>query len=1088
MNLQTNMYRKASMHIGSLIKWGGRALLLLPLSAAAQNYSRTDQITYNDNLSKWVIGQTASTTNTNTGSVAYRVEFDPVSAVPLRYYGTGRIAIGGQPAAPGQLKQTLTYNADGTVASVKDGNNHITTLSGWYRGIPQSVGYPGGVSQSAVINAQGWITSVTDENGFKTCYAHDAMGRVTQMTYPSETAAGVCDGSTWNPTTVTFVKVAGTEYGIGPGHWRQTTSTGNSRKVSYFDGQWRTLVTHEYDAANVAGTQRFQRFTYDHEGRATFASYPGSTAVLTTGSRTVYDSLGRVTSTAQDSEFGPLTTSTEYLPDFQTRVTNPRNLQTTNGYQAWDTPTYDMLRWSVQPEGKVIEIFRDPALGTPQQLRQRNGDGTLQHSRYYVYDPYQQLCKTIEPETGATVMNYDAVGNVLWSAAGHHDLPSTASCNRNEGYWWGRRVDRGYDVRNRLTSLAFPDGRGNQSWSYAADGLPVSVTTYNEPGNGGPVVNAYTYNKRRKLTGESVGQPGWYSWAIGYGYDANASLSTQTYPTGLVVNYAPNALGQATQAGTYASGVKYYPNGSIRQFTYGNGLTHNMAQSARQMPFRITDGGNALDHEYSYDANGNVDRILDYVSGTPTPQHRWMTYDGLDRLTAVGSAMFGGDHWHRYTYNALDNMTSWKLGGVKDYANYIYEPGTNRLGLIQNSAGAGIVGFSYDLQGNLRNKNGQTYNFDYGNRLRAVDGNRWYRYDGHGRRVINWPGTGALGDLSQYSQDGKLIHLADYTDTYPAGGVSKDHIYLGGSLVSIVEYRHSDWAQVVKYQHTDALGSPMAVSNQAGTVIDRTNWEPYGAAIAKPTYDGAGYTGHVMDGTTGLTYMQQRYYDPQIGRFLSVDPVTANSGTGGNFNRYWYANNNPYKFFDPDGRYVCSGSKTECANFDKAVARAKDAAGSSKLSAEQRRTLNAAVDFYGEKGDERVQVSFGDLKGDFARIDTDSQGKGSVTFDLRAIHAKSPGESGLVNGLAMRALHEGDHGVRIISSGFPGSRLGRIDLERGGYRAEAFYQKATGFLQNGNNLWAPWNPNDGINNHAIDARSEMSVMSSCAGSTHWSCR
>jgi hypothetical protein len=48
--------------------------------------------------------------------------------------------------------------------------------------------------------------------------------------------------------------------------------------------------------------------------------------------------------------------------------------------------------------------------------------------------------------------------------------------------------------------------------------------------------------------------------------------------------------------------------------------------------------------------------------------------------------------------------------------------------------------------------------------------------------------------------------------------------------------------------------------------------------------------------------MQQRYYDPAIGRFLSVDQVTASSGTGANFNRYWYANNNPYAFTDPDGR------------------------------------------------------------------------------------------------------------------------------------------------------------------------------------------
>jgi len=48
--------------------------------------------------------------------------------------------------------------------------------------------------------------------------------------------------------------------------------------------------------------------------------------------------------------------------------------------------------------------------------------------------------------------------------------------------------------------------------------------------------------------------------------------------------------------------------------------------------------------------------------------------------------------------------------------------------------------------------------------------------------------------------------------------------------------------------------------------------------------------------------MQQRYYDPGIGRFLSVDPVTAHASPGANFNRYWYANNNPYRFTDPDGR------------------------------------------------------------------------------------------------------------------------------------------------------------------------------------------
>ncbi|GAB2498506.1 RHS repeat-associated core domain-containing protein [Arenimonas alkanexedens] len=59
--------------------------------------------------------------------------------------------------------------------------------------------------------------------------------------------------------------------------------------------------------------------------------------------------------------------------------------------------------------------------------------------------------------------------------------------------------------------------------------------------------------------------------------------------------------------------------------------------------------------------------------------------------------------------------------------------------------------------------------------------------------------------------------------------------------------------------------------------------------------------------------MQQRYYDPGIGRFLSIDPVTANSVNGTNFNRYWYGNNNPYRFSDPDGRLAVPMALGGCA-------------------------------------------------------------------------------------------------------------------------------------------------------------------------------
>lgn len=108
--------------------------------------------------------------------------------------------------------------------------------------------------------------------------------------------------------------------------------------------------------------------------------------------------------------------------------------------------------------------------------------------------------------------------------------------------------------------------------------------------------------------------------------------------------------------------------------------------------------------------------------------------------------------------------------------------------------------------------------------------------------------------------------------------------------------------ETVKYIHTDALGSPVAVTDISGNVIEQTTYEPYGAVLDGQLNDGPGYTGHVVDASTGLSYMQQRYMDPGLGVFLSVDPVAAANGGQDQFNRYRYANGSPYRFTDPDGR------------------------------------------------------------------------------------------------------------------------------------------------------------------------------------------
>jgi RHS repeat-associated protein len=98
-----------------------------------------------------------------------------------------------------------------------------------------------------------------------------------------------------------------------------------------------------------------------------------------------------------------------------------------------------------------------------------------------------------------------------------------------------------------------------------------------------------------------------------------------------------------------------------------------------------------------------------------------------------------------------------------------------------------------------------------------------------------------------------------------------------------------------------SVGSPIAETNSSGAVTARFRYEPYGQSLEASVAQGPSYTGHVYDQSSGLIYMQQRYYDPMIGRFLSTDPAAVD-GMGFNFNRYAYAANNPYKYVDPDGR------------------------------------------------------------------------------------------------------------------------------------------------------------------------------------------
>ena len=311
---------------------------------AAWVTTKTETTAYHDNTTHWLLGQVASVTDAS-GYVQESYTFDPTTAARL------------SKSAFGLVLERYAYHADGSLQARIDPAGRSTTFHNHKRGIAQWVAYANGTGESAVVNNIGRITAHTNAAGTTTTYGYDAMGRLSSINHPSEA------GMSYHPSSMAFEQVNQSELGLAPGHWRQTTITGNARKVRYFDALWRERLVANWDATNPAATSSFSESRYDIDGRKTFASYPLATLTSVdtaiAGTAWAHDGLGRVFRQYQDSELGLLTTSTDYLPGFQKRVTNARGFATTFAFQAFDTPHEDAISAAWAPEGSTLTIARD---------------------------------------------------------------------------------------------------------------------------------------------------------------------------------------------------------------------------------------------------------------------------------------------------------------------------------------------------------------------------------------------------------------------------------------------------------------------------------------------------------------------------------------------------------------------------------------------------------------------------------------------------------------------------------------------------------------------------------------------------------
>ncbi|WP_444994538.1 RHS repeat-associated core domain-containing protein [Aliikangiella sp. IMCC44359] len=200
--------------------------------------------------------------------------------------------------------------------------------------------------------------------------------------------------------------------------------------------------------------------------------------------------------------------------------------------------------------------------------------------------------------------------------------------------------------------------------------------------------------------------------------------------------------------------------------------------------------------------------------------------------------------------------------------------------------------FSYDANGNTTQKGNQVFTYNHANRLSTVANGSTsasYKYNAKGERsvkLVNGVETHAIYNLA-----GQLIAEADNQ-----GNIIKEYAYFNSQpLAQMVNGE-------VYYYHNSHLGTPEVMTDESQTIVWQASYTPFGqATITTNTIDNnIRFPGQYFDSESGLHYNYFRYYDAEIGRYITSDPI----GLAGGINTFGYGYQNPIMNFDPLGLYV----------------------------------------------------------------------------------------------------------------------------------------------------------------------------------------
>jgi len=807
-------------------------------------------------------------------------------------------AITGSPTAEKHLTYTIAQSGN-------SGDSYVFT--GWAKG--NSVPVPMDSTRTF-----GLILTFHNSDGTTTEFRADFNAASNAWQYTA--AAAVADKAYQSITLrITYAYNANTAYFDGIGLFKETFSTSytydeNGNLKSVTDLQKQT-TEYEYNTNNdlievIEDGKAKMTYKYDNHHNVIKATTEEGLVY-----KFEYDDYGNNTKVSITEGGITMESSAEYSDDGNRLVstTNALGKKTKYGYNEI-TGVLDWVQYPEDTEATRTEYTYDTMYRMATAACET--DTGLSLSAEYTYSG--DLLTGIETASTAYGFTYGVFDLQTGVTVGdrtlltYHYTEEAANDRKYDldrlDYGNGDSVQYEYDDQDRIIKETFEDGQ-TVTYRYDNDGALATVTD-SESG----ITTTYYYDFTERMM-KQVDTGTNYSHSVGYEYDIRNNLTKLVETVNGVEHTTTYTYDEDNRLTGYTTGdvsgtYDYDDFGrSATQTTKHNGTTVKTDTytftapeagntSSQVQTHTVTVGGVATQYTYTHDDNGNITSVSD---GTNTVTY---TYDSANQLIREEKA---GAYRHSWTYDNAGNILSrteenWTNGAWGNATTYTYTYGDN-LGWGDLLTAYNGQTITYDAIGNPLTDGTRTYTWKHGRQLATLQsgGQTWtFTYDASGMRTQR----SRPGRTDKYVYNGsQLMQMKRGTGntldfTYDATG-RPTAVSLNGTLYYYVTNLQGDitaivdttGATVVTYTY-DAWGKNLAISGSMASTLGQ--------------YNPLRYRGYVYDQETGLYYLQSRYYDPGIGRFINWDSwVATGQGLLGN-NMFAYCGNNPVMRVDPTGQ------------------------------------------------------------------------------------------------------------------------------------------------------------------------------------------